>query len=171
MNWIVVGLGYGDEGKGSIVDALTRRHNIGLIVRFNGGAQAAHNVWTDDGRHHTFSQFGSGMFVPGAKTLLSRFMLANPIAMINEEEHLRSVGVTDAWQRTFIDRRCLVTTPWHVALNRARERARGENCHGSCGMGIGETVADWLERPHSAFRVADLEWDFEWRLEQTRSVL
>jgi adenylosuccinate synthase len=71
---IVVGLAFGDCGKGSLVDYLTRSIGARTVVRFNGGPQAGHNVVTPAGRHHTFSQFGSGTLA-GARTLLSRFML------------------------------------------------------------------------------------------------
>ena len=54
--FVVLGLAYGDEGKGSVTDHLTRLHSASLIVRFSGGAQCAHNVVTEDGRHHTFAQ-------------------------------------------------------------------------------------------------------------------
>ena len=56
---IVVGLGFGDEGKGTIVDALTHKHDFRTIVRFNGGPQAAHHVVKKDGTWHCFSQFAS----------------------------------------------------------------------------------------------------------------
>ena len=59
---VVVGLGFGDEGKGSIVDALTQKKETKTIVRFNGGPQAAHHVVRDNGAWHCFSQFSSGMF-------------------------------------------------------------------------------------------------------------
>src|SRR5437773_11389748 len=96
---IVIGLAFGDEGKGSIVDFLTRRYNAHTVVRFNGGPQAGHNVVTSDGRHHTFSQFGSGTFVPGVRTLLSRFVLIEPYAMFKEAAHLNDIGVCDALDR------------------------------------------------------------------------
>ena len=60
--YVVVGLGFGDEGKGAIVDHLAAVHPVHTVVRYNGGAQAAHNVVLPDGRHHTFHQFGSGTF-------------------------------------------------------------------------------------------------------------
>ena len=78
---VIIGLGFGDEGKGSCVDYNVRAHEADLIVRFNGGAQCAHAVVLEDGRHHTFAQFGSGTLVPGCRTHLSRFMLVNPIFM------------------------------------------------------------------------------------------
>ncbi len=54
---IIADLGYGDAGKGSIVDALARSQPVHTVVRYNGGAQAAHNVVTPDGRQHTFAQY------------------------------------------------------------------------------------------------------------------
>ncbi|TDB72357.1 adenylosuccinate synthetase, partial [Actinomadura sp. KC216] len=153
---IVVDLGFGDAGKGTVVDHLcsTRpaflggrpprppgERGVATVVRFNGGAQAAHNVVLDDGRHHTFAQFGSGTFTPGVRTHLSRFMLVDPLALAAEADHLRALGVADALDRLTADRDALLTTPYHRAANRARETARGAARHGSCGMGIGETVA------------------------------
>ncbi|SFR11122.1 adenylosuccinate synthase [Lentzea waywayandensis] len=135
---IVVGLGFGDEGKGATVDALCADGSVSAVVRFNGGAQAAHNVIAD-GRHHTFSQFGSGTLA-GVPTWLSRHVLVEPIALATESRELEAVGVTDPLSLMSIDAQALLTTPFHVAANRARERARGGDRHGSCGKGIGETV-------------------------------
>jgi adenylosuccinate synthase len=137
-------LGFGDAGKGSVVDFLTRACGANTVVRYNGGAQAAHNVITPDGRHHTFAQFGSGTFLPGVRTHLSRYMLLHPIAMLAEERNLRKLGIQGAFSRVSIERAALVTTPYHQAVNRLKEIARGDARHGSCGMGIGETMADWL---------------------------
>ena len=154
---IVVGLGFGDCGKGTLTDALVRRHDADLVVRHNGGAQAAHAVVLADGRSHVFHQFGSGTFIPGVGTFLSRHMLVNPLTLFWEEQELREVGVTDAFERLVLDRNALVTTPFHMAANRLREYARGEGRHGSCGLGIGETTADSLELPDTdTLRVGDL---------------
>jgi adenylosuccinate synthase len=141
---LIADLGYGDAGKGSMVDYLTRITGAHTVVRYNGGAQAAHNVITPDGRHHTFSQFGSGTFIPGTKTHLSRFMMVHPLALLAEERHLQSLGIHDAFSRLSIDRDALVTTPFQQAANRIKELARGDRRHGSCGMGVGETMSDWL---------------------------
>ncbi|WP_157529742.1 adenylosuccinate synthetase [Nocardia sp. NRRL S-836] len=135
---IVVGLGFGDEGKGAVVDALCADGSVTGVVRFNGGAQAAHNV-VAGGRHHTFSQFGSGTLA-GVPTWLSRHVLVEPIALATESRELEAVGVTDPLSMVSIDAQALLTTPIHVAANRARENARGADRHGSCGKGIGETV-------------------------------
>lgn len=135
---MVVDLGYGDAGKGTVVDWLCARGPYGAVVRFNGGAQAAHNVVTPDGRHHTFAQFGSGTFTPGVVTHLSRFVLVDPLALAAEADHLAALGVRDALDRLTVDRDALLTTPYHRAANRARATA---TLHGSCGMGVGETAA------------------------------
>ena len=110
---------------------------------------------TADGRHHTFAQFGSGSFTPGVRTHLSRFVLVDPLALAAEAAHLASVGVSDALDRLTVDRDALLATPYHQAANRARELARGRDRHGSCGMGIGETVRYALDHPADAPRVAD----------------
>ncbi|HEU4323225.1 MAG TPA: adenylosuccinate synthetase [Roseiflexaceae bacterium] len=143
--FLTVDLGFGDSGKGTVVDFLTRSYDAHTVVRYNGGAQAGHRVVTggDAPREHVFAQFGSGTLA-GAATHLSRFMLIDPVAMLKEEEHLRELGIDDALSRTTIDERALVITPYHRAVNRLKERARGAGRHGSCGMGVGETVVDAL---------------------------
>ena len=135
---VVVGLGFGDEGKGAVVDALCADGSVSTVVRFNGGAQAAHNVVVD-GQHHTFSQFGSGTLA-GVPTWLSRHVLVEPIALATESRELAALGVDDPLGMVSIDADALLTTPFHVAANRAREDARGRDRHGSCGKGIGETA-------------------------------
>jgi adenylosuccinate synthase len=155
---IVVDLGYGDAGKGTVVDWLCSPRGgtpVHTVVRFNGGAQAGHNVVTADGRHHTFAQFGSGTFHPGVRTHLSRFMLVDPLALAAEASHLAALGVPDALARLTVDRDALLTTPYHRAANQARELARGSGRHGSCGMGIGETARYALCYPDEAPRAGD----------------
>ncbi|HSD12859.1 MAG TPA: adenylosuccinate synthetase, partial [Patescibacteria group bacterium] len=152
---IVTDLGFGDAGKGSIVDYLARTLRAHAVIRFNGGSQAAHNVVAPDGRHHTFSQFGSATFVDGVRTHLSRHMIVNPPAMLVEAEILRKKGVVDAFARTTISAEALVITPYQRAANRLREIARSDGRHGSCGHGIGETAADALTVGRSVVRAGD----------------
>jgi adenylosuccinate synthase len=102
-----------------------------------------------------FAQFGSGTLA-GAATHLSRFMLLDPLAMAAEDRHLQTLGVNDAFERTTIDERALVITPFQRAANRLRELARGDGRHGSCGMGIGETMVDYLEHGQRALFAGDL---------------
>ncbi|MGW5381615.1 adenylosuccinate synthetase [Nocardia sp. NPDC003963] len=151
---VVVDLGFGDAGKGATVDWLCSPEaglGVSAVVRFNGGAQAAHTVVAGE-RHHTFAQFGSGTF-SGVPTLLSEYVLVEPLALAAEAEQLAGTGVADPLSLLSVDGRALLTTPIHIAANRAREDARGTRRHGSCGMGIGETAAYALR--HDAPRVAD----------------
>ena len=154
---IVVDLGFGDAGKGVTVDLLCARRRYGAVVRANGGAQAAHNVVAPDGRHHTFAQFGSGTLAPGGPvpTHLSRFAVVDPFALAAEARHLSELGVPDPFALVTVDRRALISTPWHQAANRARELARGADRHGSCGMGVGETMAYALAHPEDAPTAGD----------------
>ncbi|MET8007261.1 adenylosuccinate synthetase [Nonomuraea glycinis] len=155
---IVADLGYGDAGKGTVVDWLCShagsREPVQAVVRFNGGAQAAHNVVLPDGRQHTFAQFGSGT-LRGVPTYLSRYVVVDPLALSAEAAHLVSIGVRDPYGLVSVDREALVATPYHVAAGRRRELARGADRHGSCGMGVGETMAFALARPELAPRAGD----------------
>lgn len=152
---IVVDIGFGDAGKGLVTDFLVRETAARTVVRFNGGAQAGHNVVAPDGRHHTFAQLGAGSFVPGVRTHLSRFVVVHPPALATEARYLADLGVSDAMARLTVDPRALVVTPFHQAACRLRELARGEGRHGSCGVGVGEVMQDALAGV--AVRVADLE--------------
>jgi len=152
--YIVADLGYGDAGKGGVVEWLCSARGTTTVVRYNGGAQAAHNVVAGDGRWHTFSQFGSGT-LGGSRTFLSRYMMVDPLAMAGEAEHLSALGLASPFGLVAVDQDALLTTPYHQAVNRARERERGAGRHGSCGMGIGETAAYALARPADAPRAGD----------------
>ncbi|MDP9864616.1 MULTISPECIES: adenylosuccinate synthetase [Streptosporangium] len=153
---IVVDLGYGDAGKGTVVDWLCAQGPVQAVVRFNGGGQAGHNVVLPDGRHHTFAQFGSGT-LRGVPTHLSRFMVVDPLALASEAAHLAGLGVPDPFGLLTVDRDALLATPYHVAAGRARELARGADRHGSCGMGVGETMAYALGHPGLGPTVGDCE--------------
>ena len=153
--YMVNDLGNGDCGKGQMTNYLVRTRRAHTVIRI-GGPQAAHNVYADDGRHHTFSQFGSGSFMPNVQTFLSRFMLLSPLAMMAEAATLRRKGVSDILRRTFISANALTITPFQRAANRLRELARGDARHGSVGMGIGETVKDSIDDPTMALRAGDL---------------
>src|SRR6185295_16762089 len=99
---------------------LTRQTAADLVVRYSGGAQAGHNVELVDGRRHTFAQFGAGTLA-GAKTWLGPRVIISPAALIAEAEHLRSLGVSDPLSLLSVHPECLVTTFYHMTMNRLRE--------------------------------------------------
>lgn len=173
---IVTGLSFGDEGKGTTVDYLAReiaaRGDTPTIVRYNGGPQAAHHVVDTDpeGSVHCFSQFGAGMFANRARTILSRFMLVEPFALHREATKLESHGVRAPLQRLTIDRRAVLVTPYHRAINRLLESRRGDDRHGSCGLGVGQAWLDHQYKRAPSVVVGDIEDPvrFAHRLEQQR---
>lgn len=149
---VVIGAHFGDEGKGRVIDHYaTAAGTDGLVVRFNGGAQAGHTVVAPDGRRHVFSHIGSGALA-GAATFLSRFFVANPILFLKEWDVLLAKDVLPV---VHIDPRSPVTTPYDMMINQLIEAARGAGRHGSCGIGFGETLERHLTPAH-ALTVADL---------------
>jgi adenylosuccinate synthase len=175
---ITVDLGFGDQGKGTIVDFLARSKGIKSVLRYNGASQAVHNIVEPGGRHHACSQFCSGTFA-GAKTHLSAFMLINPLDIEAEAEDLEKKGVKDPFSLITVDPRCIVITPFQKLSNRMREIARGKNRIGSCGKGVGETVRDARKGINiimddlSDPKVLRRKLDFLWRykLDQMESYL
>ncbi|HRI66328.1 MAG TPA: adenylosuccinate synthetase [Polyangium sp.] len=155
--WVVVDLGFGDAGKGTITDFLVRETRARLVVRFNGGAQAGHNVVTEDGRSHTFAQFGAGTFVPDTWTYLAEDVVVHPSALLVEARHLEERSfVQQPLSRLAIAGNARIITPFHQAANRVRELARGDAQHGTCGVGVGETVRDSLEHRDDVILARDL---------------
>ncbi len=136
--YVVIGTSFGDEGKGHITDILCSRNPEKTInVRFNGGAQASHTVITPDGKRHAFRHFGAGTFT-GISTYLSEDFLVNIYTYDIEKCDLnKKFGIIP---KVFVNPRCRVTTIWDMTINQMVERMRGDNRHGSCGLGINETV-------------------------------
>lgn len=155
-NQIVLGLGFGDEGKGTTVDYLTHSHKNSIVVKFSGGAQTAHNVTTPTGEHHTFSQFGSGT-LNGALTMITQHALFEPLAFLNEAQHLYELGVPNPLNMVAIHENALLITLLHQAVTKKKEKVRGEHAHGSCGSGVWEANQYAMLHPESAPRVKDLK--------------
>lgn len=134
--YAVIGGNYGDEGKGLITDYLTRIKGAKIVARFNGGAQAGHTVVTPYGQSHVFGHVSAGTFA-GADTYLSGHFIVNPYLLEMEMEQLAKKGFRPSVYAYELAR---VTTIYDMALNAAAELARGDGRHGSCGIGINETV-------------------------------
>lgn len=150
---VTVGIGFGDEGKGQTVDHLVRKHKAKLVVRYSGGCQSGHNVELPSGHRHCFSQFGAGTFA-GAATYLAQPVIIDAPAIRNEARALEKAGVADPLSRLVIHPRCLVSTPFHKAVNIADV----ENLkHGTCGMGIGVARKYWIDHGADAIFAEDLK--------------
>lgn len=125
---IVVGLGFGDEGKGLTTSFLCSQTFNPLVVRFNGGHQAGHTV-VYKGKRHVFSGFGSGS-LQGVPTYWSSFCTFYPPSFLREYELLDNPEI-------FVNPLCPVTTPFDIINNRSTEKVKK---HGSVGMGFGATI-------------------------------
>lgn len=132
---IVIGANFGDEGKGLLTDYLCAQ-GAGVVVRFNGGAQAGHTVVTPDQERHVFHHFGSGSLC-GVPTFLSQFFVCNPILFFKELDTLIALGFRPD---VYAHPDCCVTTLWDMIINQFREEERGGKRHGSCGVGFHETI-------------------------------
>lgn len=141
---IVVGANFGDEGKGLVTNYLTvnRTTPYAANVLYNGGCQRGHTA-----NNHVFHCFGSGT-LRGAETWYDAAFIANPIGWDVERHQLGIKGTINAYPI------CPVATPYDVAINQAIEQKRGNNRHGSCGMGIYETVL--RERAGYSLLISDL---------------
>jgi adenylosuccinate synthase len=132
---VVIGANFGDEGKGLVTDYLCAQ-GAGMVVRFNGGAQAGHTVVTPGGGRHVFRHFGSGTFL-GVPTFLSQFFVCNPIVALREADELIELKVHP---ELYAHPNCLVTTFADMIINQRREDALGDKRHGSVGVGFNETI-------------------------------
>jgi adenylosuccinate synthase len=159
---VVIGAGYGDEGKGLVTDWLASNAlAVGektSVVRFNGSAQAGHTVVSpgDKGeasRRHVFSHVGSGTFA-GADTLLSQHFACHPAIFRKELRELHYKGIRP---QITVDHRAIVITPFDQFVNVLVEahREKVSSRHGSCGIGFGEAI-ERSKNPRYALYVHDM---------------
>lgn len=134
---IVIGGLWGDEGKGHMTDILCSKHKKTLNIRFNGGGQASHTVVTPDGKRYAFRHIGAGTF-SGADTYLSEDFIVNPVLFDTERRSLYEKFGMSVFE--FVNPNAIVTTLWDMYINQVVEVMRGKDRHGSCGLGINETV-------------------------------
>lgn len=134
---VIIGAGYGDEGKGYFTDYISSLKNKSVVIRFNGGAQAGHTVTTPEGKTHVFGHFTSNLFLNNASSYLSRYFQINPIVYLKELQQLKILNITP---NIACHSQCYLATPFDMLINQWLEMTRGEARHGSCGLGIGETI-------------------------------
>jgi adenylosuccinate synthase len=140
---VVIGANFGDEGKGLMTDyfchkALAKQENC-VVVLSNGGAQRGHTVTAPDGTQHVFHHFGSGTFA-GADTYCISDYILNPMTFVKEWFDLRQLGYDLNNFNFYIEEGCRWSTPYDMIINQIIEAAREDKKHGSCGMGIWETI-------------------------------
>lgn len=149
-NVVVIGTQWGDEGKGKIVDLLTER--AAAVVRFQGGHNAGHTL-VIGGEKTILSLIPSGILRPGVQCYIGNGVVVSLPALLKEADMLASRGVP-VLERLKLSPACPLILPSHVALDRAREHARGEQAIGTTGRGIGPAYEDKIAR--RAVRVSDL---------------
>jgi len=149
-NVVVIGTQWGDEGKGKIVDWLTD-HAQG-VVRFQGGHNAGHTL-VIDGKKTVLHLIPSGILREGVRCYIGNGVVCSPEALIEEVEMLEANGI-DVAGRLTISEACPLILPHHVALDHAREAAKGAGKIGTTGRGIGPAYEDKIAR--RAIRVQDL---------------
>lgn len=141
VNYVLAGMQYGDEGKGSFVDFLANQKQADCIVRYNGGSQASHTVVTSEGILHKFCQLGSGMFYEGSETYLTENVVVNLESLLCEAECFsRETGlpIEQVLKRVKIHENCYIVTPYHILMNMLRELSQGKNRRGTVGTGVSE---------------------------------
>jgi adenylosuccinate synthase len=147
---VVIGTQWGDEGKGKIVDLLTE--HASAVARFQGGHNAGHTL-VIGGQKTILSLIPSGIMREGVQCLIGNGVVIALEALFREGQMLIGQGVP-VWDRLRLSPSCPLILPSHVALDRAREQARGANAIGTTGRGIGPAYEDKVAR--RAVRVADL---------------
>jgi len=147
---IIIGTQWGDEGKGKVVDLLTER--AAAVARFQGGHNAGHTL-VIGGKKTVLSLIPSGILHKNVRCLIGNGVVLSLEALFRESQTLIDQGV-DVFARLRISPNCPLILPSHVALDKAREAARGANAIGTTGRGIGPAYEDKVAR--RAVRVQDL---------------
>ena len=146
---VVVGVQWGDEGKGKMTDFLAQ--NADVVVRYQGGNNAGHTI-KFDGKKFALQSIPSGVFNPHIKNVMANGMVINPKAAIGELEGLAEKGITD--YQLFISDRAAVIMPYHMELDGAYEALKGGKQIGTTKKGIGPAYCDKYSR--IGIRMGDL---------------
>jgi len=150
---LLLGLQWGDEGKGKIVDVLTKNYNI--IARFQGGPNAGHTL-IFDGNKHVLHTIPSGIFHKNAINIVGNGVVIDPVIFKKEIDNLSYYNI-DFNKKLLISRKAHVILPTHRLLDAASETAKGKAKIGSTLKGIGPTYMDKTGR--NGFRIGDFELD------------
>jgi len=149
-NVVVLGTQWGDEGKGKIVDLLTERAKY--VVRYQGGHNAGHTL-VIDGEKTVLHLIPSGILRENVVSIIANGVVLSPEALMKEMTQLEERGIP-VRSRLLLSEACPLILPYHIALDNAREKARGEKAIGTTGRGIGPAYEDKVAR--RGLRVGDL---------------
>lgn len=152
---VLLGLQWGDEGKGKIVDVLTP--NYAVVTRFQGGPNAGHTL-EFEGEKYVLRSIPSGIFQGGKINVIGNGVVLDPALFKAEVEQLEQSG-HNLTERLYISRKAHLILPTHRLLDAAYESAKGKAKIGTTGKGIGPTYTDKISR--NGLRVGDIENDFE----------
>jgi len=147
---VILGLQWGDEGKGKIVDFFAKDYSV--VARFQGGPNAGHTLYVN-GQKIVLHQIPSGIFHPGIKNLIGNGVVLDAVTLKRECASVAALGV-DVKKNLFISERAHLILPTHRALDKAAELSKGEQKIGSTLKGIGPTYMDKTGR--NGLRVGDL---------------
>lgn len=147
---VLLGLQWGDEGKGKIVDVLAPKYDV--VARFQGGPNAGHTL-EFDGIKHVLHQIPSGIFREGTRNIIGNGVVLDPVIFKREVESLQKFNL-NLQANLFISKRATIIIPSHRLLDQAFETAKGENKIGSTLKGIGPSYQDKIGR--QGLRVGDI---------------
>lgn len=160
---VLLGLQWGDEGKGKVVDVLTPRYDV--VARFQGGPNAGHTL-EFDGKKYVLRSIPSGVFQNGKTNLIGNGVVLDPVLFREEAEALCESGI-DLKKTLKLSKKTHLILPTHRLLDAANEKAKGDSKIGTTGKGIGPTYTDKISR--NGLRIGDsLEPDFRVRYEAAR---
>jgi adenylosuccinate synthase len=143
---LIVGIQWGDEGKGKMVDMLAQ--NYDMVCRSQGGHNAGHTIWVD-GVRYALHLIPSGVLNPKAINIIGNGVVLCPESIIKEMEQFKGLE-----GRLFISDRAHLNLPYHAQIDQAKEKLKGDKAIGTTGKGIGPAYAEKIAR--SGFRVGEL---------------
>lgn len=152
---VLLGLQWGDEGKGKVVDVLTPRYDV--VARFQGGPNAGHTL-EFEGKKYVLRSIPSGIFQHGQTNVIGNGVVLDPVLFRKEAEELERSGI-DLRSILKISKKAHLILPTHRLLDAALEKAKGDSKIGTTGKGIGPTYTDKVSR--NGLRLGDTLHDFE----------
>ena len=160
---VLLGLQWGDEGKGKVVDVLTPRYDV--VARFQGGPNAGHTL-EFEGKKYVLRSIPSGIFQHGQLNIIGNGVVLDPVLFREEAEALEASGIP-LKQILKLSKKVHLILPTHRLLDAANERAKGGAKIGTTGKGIGPTYTDKVSR--NGLRLGDVYHNFDAKYEAARN--